>query len=144
MANSDARRMANAACCTADGGSTPLLSLFLSLALSLCVSLLPHSYWACPFCACFAVFAAVFRVVSLVAFWCFGCPRADTFGFRWIFATISFRALPFYLPPCLPASPCCHFHMQSACCRLFFCCLLCWHFLCSLAKSQPMSCGIFK
>lgn len=144
MANSDARRMANAACCTADGGSTPLLSLFLSLALSLCLSPPPFVLslsilcLLCCFCCCFSrCFSCCFLVLWLPTRRHVWLPL----DFRHDFLSRTSLLTP--LPP-VPATPCCHFHIQSACCRLFFCCLLCWHFLCSLAKSQPMSCGIFK
>lgn len=107
MANSDARRMANAACCTADGGSTPLLSLFLSLALSLCLS--PPSFvlslsilcLLCCFCCCFSrCFSCCFLVLWL--------PTR-----RHVWLPLDFRhdflsrtsLLPPSLPPCLPLLP---------------------------------------
>lgn len=143
MANSDARRMANAACCTADGGSTPLLLLTFSHCL--CVSLfspirteLVHFVPALLF---LLLFFALFFLLLFGALAAHAPTRLASVGFS---PRFPFAHFPFTSLPSLPASPCCHFHMQSACCRLFFCCLLCWHFLCSLAKSQPMSCGIFK
>lgn len=143
MANSDARRMANAACCTADGGSTPLLSLslFLSLALSLCLSPPPirtELVHFVPALLFLLLFFALFLLLLFGALAAHAPTRLASVGFS---PRFPFAHFPFTY---LPATPCCHFHMQSACCRLFFCCLLCWHFLCSLAKSQPMSCGIFK
>lgn len=128
------RRMANAAACSmADGEMTPL-----SRSLPLYPPPLGEGRAACPFCCllccCFS------RCFSLLLLW---LPTRR----RHVWLPLDFRHdfLFAHSPSPLPLPhPVCHFHMQSACCPHFFVAFFVGHFLCSLAKSQPMSCGIFK
>lgn len=141
MANGEQRRTADGKCRMLHGRwrqHSLALTLSLSRTVSVCLSPPPFVLslsilcLLCCFCCCFSrCFSCCFLVLWL--------PTR-----RHVWLPLDFRHDFLSRTSLPPASPCCHFHMQSACCRLFFCCLLCWHFLCSLAKSQPMSCGIFK
>lgn len=146
MANSDARRMANAACCMTDGGwrngSTPLLSLALPSS-SPSPSTAEHVHFV-PALLFLLLFFALFLLLLFGALAAHAPTRLASVGFSPRFPLAHFPFNPCTSLPSVLPSPYCHFHMQSACCRIFFFCFLCWHFLCSLAKSQPMSCGIFK
>lgn len=122
MANSDARRMANAACCMTDGGwrngSTPLLSLALPSS-SPSPSTAEHVHFV-PALLFLLLFFALFLLLLFGALAAHAPTRLASVGFSPRFPLAHFPFNPCTSLPSVLPSPYCHFHMQSACCRIFF------------------------